>query len=266
MEWKTLRAQKAAANKTLKEVTVMVATKRQEIDDKLAAMQVEGRDIETEKFKSGELFKIMCCDSEKLDSLTQKYNEITSEGSNSRKNSARLREFTVDCKRNIAALKREVEAQEIVVNRLKRTCEERGFFNDGGVSSSRAVNGELLQAQEELRAINEQIRDCQRQQNLLGSQKEELSDNSQRMKAEMEMLERELREMDSVKSQRWQSLLQNSRNKKDLEAVRKYIATSRGVFKEAVYDPVCIEINVKDTKQADLVEAIIGEKNLSVRF
>lgn len=70
-------------------------------------------------------------------------------------------------------------------------------------------------------------------------------------------------DLDNIREQRLQWLKQNDRDVYDAVI---WLSNNRNKFKDHVYDPVYLEINVKDLKYADFVEACFQRNTYTVNM
>lgn len=125
------------------------------------------------------------------------------------------------------------------------------------------VKGELGDIFEAISQHTTEIKKVQEELSAVSSEAAEFVDSTKRLNYEKDDLERQLRTMDDMKNKR----LNQMRNyASDTYKALMWLRNNQGRFKKPVLEPMCMEIDLTDTRFAEIVETVISQRALLVSF
>ncbi|KAG0322108.1 Structural maintenance of chromosomes protein 5, partial [Linnemannia gamsii] len=145
------------------------------------------------------------------------------------------------------------QAREKLIANTRRKLAACKEIVDGAPSED-GINAEKAEVDQQLRALIEESRDTKDTIAILQSQQANIVDDCRKLNAEIIQKRKTIDELEDTKNRKLQAL-KNVDN--DVYEATMWLRENRGLFKHHVYDPVCLEINVKNKKYADAIESNI---------
>lgn len=135
---------------------------------------------------------------------------------------------------------------------------ERGMLSENG---ERLDSPEILAVAQELRECVSALGDISLQTSTLQVQQREIATESHALRRKRDETFNRIKDLDNVRNQR---LAQLQRNDRDIYSAIMWLKENQDKFHGQVFDPVCIEVSVRDPRFAKAVENLIAPKDLKV--
>ncbi|KAG5440223.1 hypothetical protein PCANB_001793 [Pneumocystis canis] len=157
----------------------------------------------------------------------------------------------------IRAEKRKEKERDQKIRELKDTISfiESQLINKPSENDMSNITDKLNESNNSIKKIKKELED-------LNMNIEEHMHQIKEFKINLDQAQNRLAYLDNIREQRLQWLKQNDR---DVFDAVTWLSNNRNKFKDHVYEPVYLEINVKDLKYADFVEACF-QKNTYMAF
>ncbi|GJJ69205.1 structural maintenance of chromosomes protein 5 [Entomortierella parvispora] len=155
-----------------------------------------------------------------------------------------------DLKKELDRLQAKVQQRQTTINNMKRKIAAHQELVDGAPSEE-TVNNEKEELQQQIASLIADNHSTRERIDSLQSQQQEIVNASSRINHKMTETRRSLNELDDVSKRRLDQL---GRNDPDAREAVLWLRDNANIFQKKVFEPVCLELNIRNTKFVNAVE------------
>ncbi|KAI8823741.1 uncharacterized protein EV422DRAFT_368077 [Fimicolochytrium jonesii] len=144
------------------------------------------------------------------------------------------------------------------VRQLETALIESGILSEDGETQGE-VGGELAELSARIEGKNQELRKLAEKSDTIRQANTDLCREAQHLRTQRDRKMSELENFDSVRNQKLELI---KREAKDVYDAIMWLRDNQGLFEKKVYEPVVLEINVKDPRYSEAVETCLGRGNM----
>jgi len=160
-------------------------------------------------------------------------------------------------KSEIFGQRQQRKIRETQITDLKRVVRQLEQELAATETTTNAIEEDKIKT--ELKRVNEALKEIDAEVGEVEAQQARISKEGDRLNQGINKLSLELRQLDDVKSIKLEHV---RRMAPDVMTAYEWIQANRSAFKEPVYGPLCLEINLTDPSLARQFESVISRSNL----